>query len=178
MWRSSVLILILVLLVVITSRHAMTTQAPLTWTTYSSVDGRYAIDFPERPTSTTRPRGTDSQSSLTYVSSVASSSRTFGLDYFDLEALPRDKEAIESVLNRARDRLVNTLALRLIDEKEVAVSGYSGRSVTMTSTDRRMVFSRLILARSRVYRIWMNVPASEVTADTVGRFFDSFKVIE
>ena len=41
-----------------------------------------------------------------------------------------------------------------------------------------MVFSRLIIARARVYRLWMNVPASEVTSDIVGRFFDSFKVIE
>lgn len=178
MWRSSVSVLILLLLIWLTGHHAVTRQAPVTWTTYSSVDGKFSIEFPGRPTSTTRPQGTDSKSSLTYVSSVASSSRTFAVDYFDLEAVPGDKDAIENVLSAARDRLMNTQSLRLIDENEVAVSGYSGRSVTMTSADKRMVFSRLIVARSRVYRVWMNVPASEVTADIVGRFFDSFKVIE
>jgi hypothetical protein len=102
----------------------------------------------------------------------------YSVVYTDINPLERFGNTDDRLLDQAADGLKNAQPpARVLSSKNVTVSGYSGRELELDMQGQKRVV-RIVVTRTRVYRVIAGGPLTPTTDPRVRRFVESFKLTE
>lgn len=146
------------------------TQAP-----YKSVEGKFSVMFPKKPTATSQDVPTDvgNIKMYTFMAEV-SDSQVLMVAYSDYDAKLIEAAEPFTVLRGSRDGVVSQFQAKLNSETEGKFSGFPCIDFT-ASGDTYFTSYKLILANNRLYQVGILKVGTAVTK-TDETFIKSFKI--
>lgn len=99
-----------------------------------------------------------------------------------LRRLSQDRPNVEFVLDATRDRLIEKLNGKLINESKIMLDGIAGREVVIEPNGDiekgNAVRLRMFMITKKYYQTMATGPIDELTSSDVNDFFESFRPIE
>jgi hypothetical protein len=153
-------------------------QSVADWKEYVSHAGKFSVLFPGTPETGYRPVGTDSATSVTYVANLIVGERAWTVAWFDLPKAVTEESEIKSRLEQTRDRMLKMYSFKAAKEESLSWMDYPACAFTTKPEEQgRVMLSRIILVKQRVYEVWALVEANAVNSEFVTKYFDSFKPV-
>ncbi len=139
------------------------------WQQFSSESGNFTVLMPGKPTQKSE---TDADGSVTNDFTVVNGETVYLVTYADLV-----KEVTQLKPTEIFDAVCEGYAAdgdKLINQREIKLNGYPGRSVELKATDGISGKASMYLIKNRLYQLL--VISSKVEDEK--RFFDSFQITE
>ncbi len=147
------------------------------WSEYRSVEGRYRIDMPGKPTLETEQVELEDQEVPMMQAIVSRSDATYLSAYMDFPAEQIRGLPPRKVLENARDGAVEDFKLR--SDKELTVAGAPAREYVIEQDEGVVLVMRIVLVGARLYQMVVVTIPPGGTADRpdTRRFIDSFALV-
>ena len=144
------------------------------WTTYTSVEGRYSISLPQQPQLSSEELGKDATPFLQHTAQVVADGNVYMAVWTDppIADTPRDKQHF---LESARDALIKT-----VNGVHITTVPYGNPGIEFTvniahPSGARLLRARMFLIGMRAYTLLMMTHAGRDASELERRFFGSFK---
>jgi hypothetical protein len=140
---------------------------------YESKEGKYAVAFPAKPTTTTSKVGETTMN----VATVEKAGSGFVVIYSDLPAGATKLAKAKDILEGGEKGLVANLKAKVTSskEKEFGKQKYPSREIV---ADAEMVTVRvtLVLAGDRLYQVFVHGPKEFASGKEADKFLESFEI--
>lgn len=146
------------------------------WVTFSSPEGRFSLQFPEKPTAEVNHAIADKPTMYSFTAK----SRTIGCfaSYADYRVSDGQQQ---SALDNIRNAIVSNNGGRLLDETKISINGNPGRQLLMSKTTENgselIYHSRMYLVGSRLYQIVAIYLKGDSQSPELPKYFDSFRLL-
>ena len=144
-------------------------QKTLTWQQFSSLAGKFTVLLPGKPT---QESDTDADGSVTHDFTVVDGETVYLVTYSELV-----KEVTQLKPTEIFDAVCDGYAKdgdKLVNQREIELSGYPGRSVDLKATDGTSGKASMYLIGNRLYQLLL----ISSQAEDGKQFFDSFQLTE
>jgi hypothetical protein len=151
-------------------------QKAAAWEKFSSVEGRFSILFPSKPTAKKEKLG-ETDTAYTYTAETATG--VFVASYMDLPGAFKTDEEKNFVLDGGRDGSLENIDGKLLYEKKITLSGYLGREFSISMKDKGLTLrskTRLFLVGQRAYQLLALVPEENADSPDIDKFLSSFEL--
>jgi hypothetical protein len=146
-----------------------------TWRTFAPPEGRFSVDMPGRPRQAKQKVEANSEIVGLTIYLAESKGEAFAVTYADHDRFDDDREAIDRILDGARDGAVRNSGGKLMSEERVVCCGCPGRAIVFKTESGRLVRELIVLSKDRLYQVYVLSDKSAQSEDSA-RFFKSFKL--
>jgi hypothetical protein len=155
------------------------------WSTYTSNEFGYTIDFPEQPELSVESISSEIGTLKMNLCTVKKK-RGNNLVYLSncteypekLVNSDKKEESIKFLFRNAIDATTNNLKATLLSEKEISMGEYPGREITMSYQNGKAIIKmRLYLVRYYIYTLEVITKKKKSGNADIDRFLNSFKLI-
>jgi hypothetical protein len=143
-----------------------TTFARADWKEFASPEGNFKMVFPGTPQ---QQRGTDRN---LHQFSASAGAESYGLTYADYSPGTDG----ESVVNHARDSIVNGFGGSVVDEKRAAIEDYPGKRIRFVGKNTIGELA-IYFVGSRLYVLHSFAPKGTQQPQNFSRFLNSFRLL-
>jgi hypothetical protein len=150
----------------LTTLFLATTFARADWKEFTSPEGNFRMVFPETPQ---QQRGT--QRNL-HEFSASAGAESYGLTYADYSPGTDQK----SVVNGARDSIVNSFGGSVVDEKRTAVEDYPGKRIRFVGQNTSGELA-IYFVGHRLYVLHSFAPKGNQRPRNFSKFLNSFRLL-
>ena len=142
------------------------------WTRVSPSGWRFSALMPVAPEYSTSPVNTVLGTITMHSYQALSGNYLYQVSIGDYPIVPSNPRA---TLDGVRDGVVKNG--RLLEEKEVSVNGYPGRTVKIEK-DNWTIYDRFFLVKNRLYQVMFVMPKSNLTPAAATVFLNSFQLTQ
>ncbi len=102
----------------------------------------------------------------------------YGVSYVDYPKSLVETGLVNTMLNGARDGMLETSKAKLVQEEKIKLKEYQGRDLLVEAPGGKSYLrTRLYLVKQRLYMIMTEGSKAQVTGDAAKKFLDSFKLV-
>ena len=100
------------------------------------------------------------------------------MSYVDYPKSLVETVRIYTMLNGARDGMLETTKAKLVQEEKIKLGEYQGRDLLVEAPGARSYFRmRMYLVKQRLYMVMTEGPKAQVTGGVAKKFLDSFRLV-
>jgi len=153
------------------------------WEEFSFPNGQFVVSMPAKPKSQSIPLDSKPGSLVANILAVDKEGESYAVTYVEFPNRVDDSAKSKAVLDGIVEKELVKVAGQLINQTDVALSGFSGREVRIEVVDGFWV-DRFYLVGRRIY--FVSAFVSKIRRDTkeitepqnalIRKYFDSFKV--
>jgi hypothetical protein len=153
------------------------------WTEFSFPNGQFVVSMPAKPKSQSIPLDSIPGGLVANILGLDKEGESYAVAYVEFPNRVDDQTKSKAVLDGIVEKELAKIAGQLINQTDVALSGFSGREVRIEVVDGFWV-DRFYLVGSRIY--FVSAFVAKIRADTkeiterqnalIRKYFDSFKL--
>lgn len=148
-----------------------------TWSEFHSVEGRFKVLLPTKPTTQTLSLETPQGRITHYGFTAAQSGVICIIEYADLPKQVATPDNIKAIFDEVRDQLLKTVEGKLANETIISLDAHPGRELKINlrgGTAR----ARFYMVNERLYQLaFMEIVFLDKPSSAMDKFFDSFKLV-
>jgi hypothetical protein len=161
-------------------------DATTSWSTYTSVEGRFEVRLPGKPNEAKQKvKGPEGEVEVNVIGAEGGDAGVFAVIFLDAPDVSKAKTLVESPIDpsMATVGLPNGGSLKVVDDSKKVIDGHPTRTLLLEPTETKpgqeanTVESRIVVVEKRVYMLYSVRPKGKERTKEVDRFFDSFKIM-
>jgi len=151
----------------------------LSWNEFVYKDANFAIEFPQEPELDTLVSQTQLGQSIMPNYKVEIDSNVYSVGYSRISDSLAITSSLQMIFEGALSGLIKSQNGRLLRRQYIGLDRFPGQDALLELGNGRFTFRlRMFVVNRRMYQIFAAVPGNDTTRGQMGRFVESFRLLE